>query len=643
MAELRLRILQSRYQNAFFRELAEVVVDEATRLGATAEIVDTQVDAEPDDVFLLLPTHEYATLEGESWTGQEWFTSRTIGLTAEQPDSPFFDENVRLAANLAVVLDFSAQAVRAYRARGVPAEHLPFGWTPGWDRFTDDPHHERDLVFLGCQSQRREIALSRITRLLWQREARLVVSDNSAPNWAASGSFVTGEAKRDLLASSRVLVNLHQNDRPYFEWLRAIEAAHCGTVVVTEPSPRTEPFVPGKHLVAAPVAGMTMAVEDLLDDPDRLARLRLAAYELIREQPFARSVERLLAVAESLRGRSRSRGRVGPTRRTAPTPVVAAHWERERDDADVLRQAVRELRLDLIDLRRLATGREPGEPVLEHRTPAWRAGHVPRVSVIMALYNHEDHVADALESVAGGSYRDVEIVVTNDGSTDGSRRRVLEWLGRTPHVPATLVTHPVNRGLPAARNEALRLARGELVFVLDADNSLVPTGLARLVAALDADQDAAFAYGALQRFDVSGPVGMMGLLPWQPWRLRYYNYIDAMALVRGHVLRAFDGYSLDRRVYGWEDYELWCRIAEAGGHAAHVPTVVGRYRASASSMLSLSNISADAAFDALRESAPKVMSGILEQRADGLRTWLAEAGSARTGRDAWLREWEAGR
>jgi hypothetical protein len=644
--DLRLRILQSRFQNNFFKELAAAIVDEATRLGATADVVNSQVEAEPEDVFLLLPTHEYTALEGPGWTEQPMFTGRAIGLTAEQPSSPFFERNVGLAGKLAAAVDFSPHAVRAYRARGLEVEHVPFGWTPSWDRFTREATYERDVLFLGCQSVRREEELARLARVLWSRETRLVVSDNGAPNWSQDESFVTGEHKRSLLASSRVLVNIHQSNEPYFEWLRAVEAAHCGTVIVSEPGLHTEPFVSGKHMVTTPAAGMSMAIEELLDDPDALVRLRTAAYELIREHPFARGVEKLLDIAESVRRRHRPGAGllVGPTRRAPLRPELKAHWERPGSETTVLRQAIREIRLELLDLRRtLRAGSQDATPFIELRTPAWRAERIPRLSVLMALYNHEEYVTEALESVATGSYTDLEIVVTNDGSTDGSRQRVLDWMDRSPHVPMTLITHPVNRGLPRSRNQALEHARGEFAFVLDADNSVVPTGLARLVAALDADPEATFAYGALQRFDATGPVGMMGLWPWQPWRLRYYNYIDAMALIRTHVLRSLGGYTVDRRVYGWEDYDLWCRIAEAGGHAAHVPTMVGRYRTSASSMLSLTNISADAAFDALRERAPRVMGGALEPRSDGLTDWLGDFESARTGRDAWLREWEVGR
>ncbi|WP_424183682.1 glycosyltransferase [Actinokineospora sp. G85] len=644
MADLRLRIVQSRFQNAFFHELADVIADEAGRLGASVDVVRSQVEAEPEDVFLLLPTHEYTALEGPLWYEEPRFADRAIGLTAEQPNSTFFDSNIALSRHLAAVLDFSEHAVRAYREHDVAAEHLRFGWTPSWDVFDPEQDYERDLVFLGCLSERRERAIAGMTRLLWSRESKLVVSDNATPNWAQGPSFVAGAAKRRLLATSKVLLNVHQAETPYFEWLRAVEAAHCGAVLVSETSLQTEPFERGTHFLSAPAAGLSLAAEDVLDDPDKLKAVRTAAYELIKAHPFAESVAKLLSIAEDVRrGHGhRSALRVGPTRREPLSRNLVPPWERPRTEVDGIKQAVREIRLDMLDLRRsVNAGRaQVTEPFVDRTTWAWDRVTAPRVSVIMAMYNHGDYVAEALESVASGTLDDIEIVVTNDGSTDDSRDRVVAWMDRSPHVPAMLVTHPVNRGLPRSRNESLKHARGEYVFVLDADNSVVPNGLERLARALDEDQEAAFAYGALQRFDSTGPVGMMGLWDWEPWRLRYGNYIDAMAMVRGKSLRAMGGYTTDRRLHGWEDYDLWCRVAEAGGHAAHVPTVVGRYRTSASSMLSLTNISQDAGFDALRERVPRLMSGVLEPEVDELVSWVGEMESARTGRDAWMRSWE---
>ena len=54
-----------------------------------------------------------------------------------------------------------------------------------------------------------------------------------------------------------------------------------------------------------------------------------------------------------------------------------------------------------------------------------------------------------------------------------------------------------------------------------------------------------------------------------------------MAMWRTHALRGLGGYTTDHRLYGWEDYDMWCRLAESGGRAEFVAQIVARYRAGA--------------------------------------------------------------
>ncbi len=124
--------------------------------------------------------------------------------------------------------------------------------------------------------------------------------------------------------------------------------------------------------------------------------------------------------------------------------------------------------------------------------------------MLVTVFDYEAEVGGALDSVAGSAFEDVELVIVDDGSRDGSRRRVAEWVRSPPGVAASLVVHPANRGLPSARNTALAHARGELAFILDADNRVLAHGLERLVEALDADPGAAFAYGLAKRVDERG-------------------------------------------------------------------------------------------------------------------------------------------
>jgi hypothetical protein len=140
--------------------------------------------------------------------------------------------------------------------------------------------------------------------------------------------------------------------------------------------------------------------------------------------------------------------------------------------------------------------------------------------------------------------------------------------------------------------------------MLDADNRVYVNGIGRLVGALDADTDAAFAYGMLAIFSDSGPIGLRSTYPWRPERLRMGNYIDAMALWRLRSLRALGGYGVDPRLHGWEDYDLWCRAAEAGYQGSFVPEIVARYRTTMHSMLSVTNLSHQTVVSMLIERAP---------------------------------------
>src|SRR5207248_6343540 len=117
--------------------------------------------------------------------------------------------------------------------------------------------------------------------------------------------------------------------------------------------------------------------------------------------------------------------------------------------------------------------------------------------------------------------------------------------------------------------------------------------------------------GMLTGFDQDGHRHLLSWLPWDPNRLRAGNYVDAMALLRVPVLRSMGGYTTDRRLYGWEDYELYCRLAEGGHTGAFLPEIMARYRVSPTSMVSFSNMSVSTAFTALKERCPNLMRNVL--------------------------------
>jgi glycosyltransferase involved in cell wall biosynthesis len=98
---------------------------------------------------------------------------------------------------------------------------------------------------------------------------------------------------------------------------------------------------------------------------------------------------------------------------------------------------------------------------------------LPLVSVILPVHNREESVARAITSVLEQSHRDLELIVVDDGSTDGTRGAIDQFARRI-----TLVAQP-HAGAYAARNAGLARARGELVAFIDSDDAWLPDRLAR--------------------------------------------------------------------------------------------------------------------------------------------------------------------
>jgi glycosyltransferase involved in cell wall biosynthesis len=97
---------------------------------------------------------------------------------------------------------------------------------------------------------------------------------------------------------------------------------------------------------------------------------------------------------------------------------------------------------------------------------------MPLFSVIIPLYNKERHVAATLNSVIAQTFTDFEIIIVNDGSTDGSEDAVKSF-----NDPRIIYVRTENKGVSSARNTAIQMANGTLIAFLDADDDILPNHL----------------------------------------------------------------------------------------------------------------------------------------------------------------------
>lgn len=179
-----------------------------------------------------------------------------------------------------------------------------------------------------------------------------------------------------------------------------------------------------------------------------------------------------------------------------------------------------------------------------------------RVSVGIPFYNAEATLGDAVRSVVAQSYADWELILVNDGSTDGS----LDVARSVRHPRVRVVDDGVNRGLVFRLNQLVALSGGEYIARMDADDLMHPDRLAHQVRYLDAHPDVDLVGSGVCTVDAAThAVGKRGLAP--------VSNAPSVVLRRGLVVHPtvtgradwFRRHPYDPEYLRAEDHELWCR------------------------------------------------------------------------------------
>ncbi len=193
----------------------------------------------------------------------------------------------------------------------------------------------------------------------------------------------------------------------------------------------------------------------------------------------------------------------------------------------------------------------------------------PLISVIIPVYNHAHTLKRTLESLFNQTYRPLEVIVVNDGSTDNFDEVVKECLLLTDGdcigagSVLSVISQP-NSGAPVARNKGFAMSKGEYVIFWDADTLAHPQMLQKMYAYLQKHSEAAYAYSQFkfgwkriksQQFDAA--------------KLKQINYIDITSLIRRADFAGFDS-SLKR----FQDWDLWLSMLEKGKAGIFIPEVL---------------------------------------------------------------------
>lgn len=212
---------------------------------------------------------------------------------------------------------------------------------------------------------------------------------------------------------------------------------------------------------------------------------------------------------------------------------------------------------------------------------------MPRISVVIPTFNCERFLRKAINSALAQTYRDFEIILVDDGSTDGTQALVAEFGTSVCYISQS------NQGVSAARNLALSKASGEFIAYLDADDMWNPEKLALQVEFLDAHPNCGFVHSEVAVIDEQDNV-LHARFNQETGRAVPQGQCTREILLRCHIQtltvverrRAFDRVGgFDWRMPVAQDYLHWILVVLQGYEVGYIPHPLGQYRWRAGSLM----------------------------------------------------------
>lgn len=200
-----------------------------------------------------------------------------------------------------------------------------------------------------------------------------------------------------------------------------------------------------------------------------------------------------------------------------------------------------------------------------------------RISIVIPSFGQAQYLQEAIESALNQSYYDFEVIVVDDGSTDGSLE-IAKIYGNKIKVISQ-----VNKGLASARNTGIMNATGKYVFFLDADDIMTPDCLGKIAQkALETIADVISPsfqeFGASERQVILMPNPTLE-------DFKQGNRVGYCSAIKRDVLLEVGGYS-PRMTHGYEDYHLWFDLLTRGKKFETISEVLWFYRTKENSMYS---------------------------------------------------------
>ena len=319
--------------NYFITEIADFIAAALSQAGHTVvRLSEVDTPSENLDGHWVIAPHEFFYLgEGMQWAQKQQWLSQAVMVNVEQPQTTWFSKAFHFLRHTKVIFDINVKSAAIMQQLGLPAYWLPLGYLPNYAPFAADeklpelravrslppqvsqqlpaleaPLEERplDIHFIGTLNDRREQFFAQNAAWLSRYRCFLHIPPMGVPLIKGKDQALDTAAVTGLSRRSKILLNIHRDALPYFEWHRIIfHGLWQNTLVVTEPCHDIPGLIAGEHFIECPLPEMEERISWLLLSPEGQSvaeRVRQSGYQALRSK--FRSVEIMttaLSIAEA--------------------------------------------------------------------------------------------------------------------------------------------------------------------------------------------------------------------------------------------------------------------------------------------------------------------------------------------------------
>lgn len=204
----------------------------------------------------------------------------------------------------------------------------------------------------------------------------------------------------------------------------------------------------------------------------------------------------------------------------------------------------------------------------------------PLVSIAIPCYNHESFVQETIQSVINQDYKNIELIIIDDGSQDSSVEKIQQMVNDCINRFVRFeFRHRLNQGLCSTLNEALEWCNGEYFAPIASDDLIKPIKTSLQVNHLRENPDCIGVFGAVELLKENGSketiTGKKATYSFNDIFLHNHNLPAPTQLLRLKDVRDIGGFKKELII---EDWSMWLFLTEDGGKLSYLDTVVSSYR-----------------------------------------------------------------